>query len=120
MWVSTGPQHSWVGARGRWATLWKAKQGEAWVKGRSRLLDGQAAVVEELADDSWVSHSRGVPQVVVILSNLPKHPPHDFPWGPQNSGYPVIALTHSSPAKKASIHTHSTTTRPWPIPNPIP
>lgn len=38
-------------------------------------------MAEELVDDGWVSHGRCVPQVVVILSDLPKHPPHDFPWG---------------------------------------
>lgn len=50
------------------------------VKGQSCSLGGQAAVAEELADDSWVSHSRGVTQVMVILSDLAKHSPHDFPW----------------------------------------
>lgn len=106
MWVSTGPQHSWVGAKGRWATLWKAKQGEAWVKGRSRLLDGQAAMVEELADDSWVSHSRGVPQVVVILSNLPKHPPHDFPWGTTEFWLPGNSTDPLQPCQKG-FHPHT-------------
>lgn len=49
-------------------------------KGQSRSLGGQAAVAEELADDRWVSHSGCVPQVMVILSDLAKHSPHDFPW----------------------------------------
>lgn len=65
--------------QGGWAKLWKAKQGGVRDKGQSCSLDGQAAVAEELADDRWVSHSRYVSQVMVILSNLPKHPPHDFP-----------------------------------------
>lgn len=48
-------------------------------KRQSCSLGGQAAVAEELADDRWVSHSRCVPQVMVILSDLAKHSPHDFP-----------------------------------------
>lgn len=65
--------------QGGWAKFWKAKQGGVRDKGQSCSLDGQAAVAEELADDRWVSHSRCVSQVMVILSDLPKHPPHDFP-----------------------------------------
>jgi hypothetical protein len=48
-------------------------------KGQSCSLDGQAAVAEEVTDDRWVSHCRRVPQVMVILSNLPEHSSHDFP-----------------------------------------
>lgn len=42
-------------------------------------LGGQAAVTEEMVDDRWVSHCRCIPQVMVILSNLPEYSPHDFP-----------------------------------------
>lgn len=48
-------------------------------KAESCSLDGQAAVGEEVTDDRRVSHSRCIPQVMVILSNLPKHSSHDFP-----------------------------------------
>lgn len=65
--------------QGGWTRLWKAKQGAVLGKGQSCSLDGRAAVAEELVDDRWVSHSRRVPQVMVILSDLPKYPPHDFP-----------------------------------------
>lgn len=37
-------------------------------------------MAEEVTDDRWVSHSGRISQVMVILSNLPKHSPHDFPW----------------------------------------
>lgn len=53
--------------------------GDPGQKARSCSLGGLAAVAEELVDDGWVSHGRCVPQVMVILSDLPKHPPHDFP-----------------------------------------
>lgn len=42
-------------------------------------LGGQAAVTEEMTDDGWVSHCGCIPQVMVILSNLPEYSPHDFP-----------------------------------------
>lgn len=45
-------------------------------------------MAEELADDRWVSHSRCVPQVMVILSNLAKHSSHDFPWEIIDFGLP--------------------------------
>lgn len=43
-------------------------------------LGGQAAVTEEMVDDRWVRHCRRVPQVMVVLSNLPEYSPHDFAW----------------------------------------
>lgn len=45
-------------------------------------------MAEELVDDRWVSHSRCVPQVMVILSDLAKHSPHDFPWEIIDFGLP--------------------------------
>lgn len=78
MWVSPGPQHSWMGT-GRVGKTLESQAGGILGKGQSCSQDGPATVAEELADNRWVSHSRCVPQVVVILSNLPKYPPHDFP-----------------------------------------
>lgn len=79
VWVSTGPLHSWTGVRESGENSGKPSRGNPGKRTGSCSLDSQAAVAEELADDGWISHSRCVPQVVVILSNLPKHPPHDFP-----------------------------------------
>lgn len=78
-------------------------------------LDGHAAVAEELGDDGWVDYSGRVPQVMVILSDLPKHPPHDFPWGSTHFWLPGDnTLTHSSPAK--SFHPRILANiGPWPI-----
>lgn len=65
------------GGQGRWQNSGEPGRGTL-SKGQSCSLDGQAAVVEEVTDDRWVSHCRCVPQVMVILSNLPKHSPHNF------------------------------------------
>ena len=107
LWVSTGPQHSWMGAGRVGKTLESQAGGNPGFQAGSYSLDGQAAVAEELGDDGWVDYSGRVPQVVVILSDLPKHPPHDFPWGSTRFWLPGDnTLTHSGPAK-ASIHAYS-------------
>lgn len=84
LWVSTGPQHSRWGQGGGGQALEKGQWGTPGFQSRVLFIgwSKEAAVAEKLGDDGWVrSYSGRVPQVVVILSDLPKHPPHDFPWG---------------------------------------
>lgn len=47
-------------------------------KEKSCSLCGRTAVAEEITDDCGISHCRCVPQIMIVLCNLPEHSPHDF------------------------------------------
>lgn len=86
-------------------------------KAESCSLDGQAAVGEEVADDGWVSHSGRVPQVVVILCDLPEYSSHDFPW--ETTGLWLLRDDTNPPQPCQRLPSiHPIITRPQPVPVP--